>query len=162
MGQPEVIYVVDTSSWLRIKGHPESYRILDRSGQLVERGAISDPREVFEELKELSDAVSCVKQNKEGSVRRQMTDVEYLLAAGQVQYAFPAMGGATSGKNKADPYVVALGKFMLNAGTKCVVVANETIRSRPNRKIPAACVHFGLEFYDLIGMLRAEFPEDGW
>ena len=125
MGQPEVIYVVDTSSWLRIKGHPESYRILDRSGQLVERGAISDPREVFEELKELSDAVSCVKQNKEGSVRRQMTDVEYLLAAGQVQYAFPAMGGATSGKNKADPYVVALGKFMLNAGTKCVVVANE-------------------------------------
>ena len=91
-----------------------------------------------------------------------MTDIEYLLAVGQVQHAFPAMGGATSGKNKADPYVVALGKFMLDAGTRCVVVANETIRSRPNRKIPTACAHFGLECHDLIGMLRAEFPEDGW
>jgi hypothetical protein len=84
---------------------------------------------------------------------------------GQVTGKFPGMSGARGRRNKADPFVVAHAAFIIEGGhltDKCSVVCDETLNSRPNRKLPTACQAFGVEPLSLMEMLAREFPEEGW
>lgn len=156
------IYVMDTSSWLSIEGHPAQNRILSSLAALTEIGRIRIPPEVVAELVNVSDMVSWVKQLQEVLVERNTTDVEYLLLAGRIAHRFPAMAGATGRRNKADPWVRATAIHgSANPHTR-VVVCDESLAKRPGRKIPTACKAYGIECLTLFEMLDREFPDDGW
>lgn len=43
---------------------------------------------------------------------------------------------------------------------KSAVVCDETLASRPNRKLPTACKAFNVECLTLMEMLAREFPEE--
>lgn len=91
-----------------------------------------------------------------------MTDTNYLLLVGKVTHRFPAMVGARGARNKVDPYVVASAIHGSMNPHRRVVVCDETVNVRPNRKIPTACAAFGVECLSLFELLHREFPEDGW
>jgi hypothetical protein len=151
------VYVIDSSSWITIEGHPAQNRLLWLIGQLIETGRIICPPEVEAET-ELCDGVNAwLAQYKNKHVRR-LADADYFLMVGRVTAQFPGMAGARGGKDKADPYVVAMAAH-LNQKTKHVAVSEEGFR-RPSRKISTACAAFGVEHKNLVDMLRDEFPEE--
>lgn len=162
MGADDDIYIVDTSSWLRIQEHPDGNRILDAMYRLVSSGRIKAPPEVFDELKQLNEASGWVKLHKSSILENRNADIEYLMLVGEVAHACQAMSAIRSAKNKADPYVVALAKHLSSNPGKCVVVADETLKSRPGRKLPSACGKFGIECVNVLELLQREFPNEGW
>jgi len=89
---------------------------------------------------------------------------EYLLGyVGEITHQFSAMAGARGDKDKADPYVVALAAHSQRiSNVEWVVIADETLASRPNRKIPTACAAYGVTSRTLVEMLKIEFPQDDW
>jgi len=153
---------VDTSSWLRIEEHPDANRILDALGGLLERGQIKAPPEVFKELKQVGVVEGWIKLHQSEIEVNRNNDLEYLQKVGEVTHKFPGMVGVRSGKEKADPYVVALAACGVPDPCVWVVVADETLAKRPNRKIPTACKAFGVDCDGFEDMLRREFPNDGW
>ncbi|MFT3722658.1 MAG: DUF4411 family protein [Hyphomonadaceae bacterium] len=155
-------YVVDTSSWLAIDAHPDANRILDKLTTLLEQGRICAPPEVLQELKRLSNSVAWVQSHKSDLEKSLRTKLEFFQLVGQVQHAFPAMTGARGRDEKADAYVVATGAYLTANVGQTIVVADETLRRRKNRKIPTACEKFGVECMGIIDMLRAEFPDEEW
>lgn len=162
MAQHRAVYVVDTSSWLRIEEHPEINRILDAMGALLARDQIKAPPEVFAELKKIGVVEGWVKLHQSEIEVNRNSDIEFLRKVGEVTHRFPAMVGARSGKEKADPYVVALAvQGSANPGS-WVAVADETLNKRAGRKIPTACKAFGVTCVGIEEMLRREFPNDGW
>ena len=72
------------------------------------------------------------------------------------------MAGARGRKEKADPWVIALAIHERTYADEPIVVCNETINNRPNRKIPTACDHYGVECLTLLEMLNREYPAEGW
>ena len=72
------------------------------------------------------------------------------------------MSGLRSKKNKADPHIIALASSGVFDATECIVVCEETIAKRPNRKIPTACLEFGIKSIDIMEMLRIEFQNEEW
>ena len=160
--EPEqLVYVVDTSSWLSIEGHPAQNRILSRLFELASAGKIKIPPEVLDELERISDIAAWVNQHKELLIERNTGDVEYLLLGGRIAHEFPAMAGARGRRNKADPWVIATAIIANNPHIR-TVVCNETLANRPNRKIPTACQKYGIGCFPLFNMLSREFPDDGW
>jgi hypothetical protein len=103
-----------------------------------------------------------MKHERDKIVRAE-TDIPYLQRIGDVFWRFPAMCAARGSKEKADGYVVALASYgnAVSNPHRWIVVATESAASRPNRKIPRACEHYGIECIGLIAMLQREFPEDG-
>lgn len=162
MAADKCIYIIDTSSWLLIQGHPQSNRILDRLSTLMDEGRIKSPPEVFNELKKVGAVTAWVKANKRDIVENRNSDVDHLMRVGEVANAFPGMVGVRCKKNKADPYVVSLASLGSPNPGKWVVVCDETLAKRPNRKLPTACAAFGIEALGIFEMLEREFPDDGW
>lgn len=156
------VYAVDTSSWLRIEEHPDRNRILDALGTLLERSQIKSPPEVFKELSKVGVVEGWVKLHQSEIEINLNDDIDYLRKVGDVTHQFSGMAAARSGKEKADPYVVALAACGTANPGPWVVVANETLNRRAGRKIPTACKAFGVECLAFEEMLRREFPNDGW
>lgn len=156
------VYVLDASSWITIEGHPARERILWRLTQLIEADRIKSPPEVWDELKKCDWILAWIKDHRSQIVINRNQNVEYLLNhVGPVTHQFSAMAGARGGKDKADPYVVALAVHSkLTSNADWVVVADETLESRPNRKIPTACAAYGVACKTLAEVLEIEFPED--
>jgi Domain of unknown function (DUF4411) len=71
---------------------------------------------------------------------RDSDDPEYLMYVGKITRAYPGMCKARGPKTPADPYVIALAEL-----EGYVVVAEETMTRRPNRKIPGVCKQRGLK-----------------
>lgn len=156
-------YVIDASSWIAIEGHPAQNLILFCLGKLIENGKVQCPPEAWDEVQQCPWVEAWLKPYKTQFVRA-ITSVEYLGIVGSVTHTFPGMAGARRRKERADQYVVATATY-LNATTnpgRHVVVCEESAAQRPNRKLVTACKHFGVECTNLIGMLRAEFPDEGW
>ncbi len=94
-----------------------------------------------------------------------ITDVEYLLRVGAVAHQHPTMAGTRTRRNRADPYVVAMGSYLnqvSNPMTIHVVVSEESAAIRPARKISTACKAFGVRHCSLRDALVREFPNDSW
>jgi len=162
MAEARRIYVIDTSSWLRIDEHPARNRILDALGKLLENGQLKAPPEVAKELKKIGVVQGWFAVNKEDIIEDRNSDIDFLKKVGEVTHQFPAMAAARSSKEKADQYVVALAACGSPNPGPWIVVADETLDRRPNRKIPTACGAFGVQCVSFLEMLRHEFPDDGW
>lgn len=160
MSDSKTIYVLDTTSWLTIEGHPAQNQILNTLGRLILEGRIKGPRQVLEEMKKCATVLEWLNQHKDIVFDAKNTP-DYLLLAGRVTHQFPAMAGARTKKNRADPWVVALAIDLAHSPPATVVV-EETTAKRKNRKIPTACKHFDVPCMSLIEMLKAEAPDEDW
>ena len=156
------IYVVDTSSWIAVSEHPDQNRIRDRLATLFEDGRIKFSPEVVDELTQVSDFASWLQQYKITACENFRNDVSYLRLVGEITFKFPAMVGARSTRNKADPYVVATAIHGAQNPHRRVVVCDETITVRPGRKMPTACAAYGVRCISILTMLEQEYPDDGW
>lgn len=156
------IYVVDTSSWIAISEHPDQNRIRDRLATLFEDERIKFPPEVLAELTQISDFANWLQQYKTTACENFRTDISYLKLVGEITFTFPAMVGARSTRNKADPYVVATAVHGAQNPHRRVVVCDETITVRPGRKIPTACAAYNVPCMSILTMLDQEYPEDAW
>jgi hypothetical protein len=157
------VYIVDASAWISIEGHPAQNLILFCVTKLIEAGKMRCPSESWREVKKCPWVVAWLGGYKD-RLLVSPGGVDYLLTVGRVTGAFPGMSGARSRKERADQYVVATAAY-LNANanpTRHVVVAGESAVKRPNRKIPRACAHFGVECWPLMEVLKYEFPNEAW
>lgn len=162
MASDKCIYVIDSSSWLRIDEHPNGNRILDALTTLLEDGRLKCPPEVINELKTVDSATAWVEANKSEIVENWSGNFEFLQKVGEVTHKFPAMSGARCKKDKADPYVVAMAVTGSKNPGQWVVVCDETVAKRRNRKLPTACAAFGVESLGIFEMLEREFPDEEW
>jgi Domain of unknown function (DUF4411) len=138
--EPDV-YCVDTSAWCNIdkRSNPEDdWRLIVC---LIQLGRIVACATVLDEIQDEDFYMLRIFPHEAALKAGDRTDTEYLMHVGKVTREHPAMAGARGAKNKADPYVVALAQL-----EKYVVVADETCRKRPNRKIPGVCKLRGIKF----------------
>ncbi len=155
--------MVDASSWISVEGNPAQNRILFCLGKLIEQGKIQCPPEAWDEV-EKCPWVKAWLEPSYGQFVRRINDVEYMLLVGRVTHQFATMSGARRRKERADQYVVATAAY-LNSRSNPIrysVVCEETDTQRASRKITTACRSFGVESKDLFGMLREEFPDEGF
>lgn len=161
-GEPRgTVYVIDSSSWISIEGHPAQNRILYYLGKLIEDGRAICPPEVKDEVIMCPQVLAWLDQYKEKHVRR-LGEADYLLEVGRVAHRFPQMAAVRGPKEKADQYVVAMASHLGKVeGTQHAAVSEEGTR-RASRKISTACAAFGVSHVNLMEMLRDEFPEEGF
>lgn len=163
-GEFDCVYVVDASAWIFIEGHPAQNRILYCLTQLIEAGRVICPPESWDEVKKCPWVIAWLGALR-GQIVESPSSVEYLLMVGRVTHAFPSMAGARQRKERADQYVVGLAAYLSEASSPKrlhEVVASESDRRRPNRKIPTACEHFGVACRTLLEVLEREFPDEEW
>ena len=154
---------MDASSWISVEGNPAQNRILFCLSKLIEEGKICCPPEAWDEV-EKCPWVKAWLEPYYGHFVKRISAVDYLLLVGRVTHEFHTMAGARRRKERADQYVVATAAY-LNANSnplKFSVVCEETDTQRASRKLVTACQKFGVESKDLFGMLREEFPDEGF
>lgn len=162
VGDPAWIYVVDTSSWLFIEGHPAQNRILSALVPLIEAGRIKFPPQVWEEFKDTSDLLSWLEPYRDICIERRTTDPSFLAMVGVVAHDFPGMAGSRGRRDRADAWVVATAAHSHDKPRRWIVVTNESKVKRPNRRITGACARYKVLCLTLIEMLDREYPDDGW
>ncbi|HEY2468127.1 MAG TPA: DUF4411 family protein [Terracidiphilus sp.] len=138
--EPDV-YVIDTSAWCNIDKQSDvedSWRLI---AGLIEEGRVVACAAVLDEMQDEDFYLTRIFPYEAALRAGDRNDTEYLLHVGKVTRQHPAMAGATGTKNKADPYVVALAEL-----EGYVIVADETCKKRPNRKIPGVCQQRGIRF----------------
>jgi Domain of unknown function (DUF4411) len=130
------VYLIDTSAWMNIDLRRDAKEVWEMIECLIQQERVAICAMVLAELKENPIYLTRLKQyeNALQALDHNSDDPEYLLRVGQITRDFPAMSKATGEKTPADPYVVALAQW-----EKYVVVADETRKKRPNRKIPGVC-----------------------
>lgn len=158
----EYVFVVDSSSWLEIESHPAQNRILSALIPIIQDGRIKAPPEVWKEIEDSSELHPWLKPYRDAIVENRRSNPDYLLLAGKIAHAFQGMAGVRGLKEKADPWVVATAVHAKSNPHIRVVVCNETVRRRPNRKLPTACAAYNVECLTLLQMLDREYPDDGW
>jgi|SRR3989338_244263 len=131
--QPDV-YLIDTSAWLDIDERADSEDVWRLIVSLIEQGRIVVCAQVVVELSENPIYMLRVKPYEDALLAGDRKDIDYLQHVGKVTHDHPAMSKAMGAKTPADPYVVALAEL-----EGYVVVANESSKKRPNRKIPGVC-----------------------
>jgi hypothetical protein len=135
--EPDV-YCVDTSSWGNIDKRPDRDEVWKLIVGLIERGRIVACPEVLEELRNYDHALYVARfkpyERALQAGARKSNDMDYLAHVGRITFDHPEMSRATSTRNHADAYVVALAEL-----EGYVVVADESCKKRPNRKIPGVC-----------------------
>lgn len=163
IAEPDRKYVVDASAWISIEGHPGQNLILFCLSKLIEEGRVTCPPEAWGEVLKCPWVHAWLDQYKDQIVFAPRS-VDYLMTIGQVTHAFPSMASARGRKEKADQYVVATAIHLnkVSNPTKFIVIAGESLARRPNRKIPRACQHFGIDCQGLLDMLVYEFPDEKW
>lgn len=157
------IYVIDASSWISIDGNPDANRILAHIDMLIERGAVKCPPQCLNEIRNEYMA-GWIKSRRKQVSHTLRTKIDFLKMLGEVTFKFAGMAGARGVRNKADPYLVAYAAFRNGTEnpTNCVVVCDESVVHRPNRKVPTACKAFSVEAITLKEMLKREFPDQEW
>lgn len=149
-------YCIDTSAildgWVRyypIDSFPGLWANLDR---LIEANRLLTSDEVLRELEAKDDeALRWAKERPRLFVE---LDDPIQAATSEILSRFPNMVDTMRGRNRADPFVIAVAR-----ARGCTVVTGERNRGTPERpRIPLVCAHFGLPCVDLLGLIRAE----GW
>lgn len=130
------VYVIDTSAWLDIDTRPDfegAWKIIEA---LIKQGRIVAPAQVLAELHDNPIYLTRLKPYESALLAgdEKTDDPDYLIHVGRITFDHPGMSRATGRKTPADPYVIALAER-----EQYVVVANESLRNRPNRKIPGVC-----------------------
>jgi hypothetical protein len=133
--EPDV-YLIDTSAWLNIEHRLDFEEVWAIVVRLIEEGRIVVCAQVMGELKDNPIYLTRLKKYEDALLAgdEKSDDPDYLLHVGKITHEHPAMAKARGKRTPADPYVVALAER-----EKYVIVADETTRKRPSRKIPGVC-----------------------
>jgi hypothetical protein len=129
------VYLIDTSSWINMEEHSNYENMWRIVVSLINQGRIVVCGQVMEELRD--NRIYARLKQYEDAIRagdEKSDNPEYLQHAGKITHDHPAMSKARGKKTPADPYVIALAER-----EGYVVVADETIEKRRNRKIPGVC-----------------------
>jgi predicted nucleic acid-binding protein len=149
-------YVIDTSIWIRIwQNHPPDI-FVNLWAQLdgaIAAGNICCPEEVAHELERGTDELAQFLRQRAGLFAP--LDDALQAAVTEVQTACDDLADDEGERNRADPFVVALGR--MRNGT---VVTGEHPRRDPKgrRKIPDACAELHVPCQNWFDFLR----EVGW
>jgi len=128
------LYVIDSSSWVKIDTRQDSEEVWALIVAIIEQGRIVACAPVLAELRDNPMYLVRMKPYEKALQAGDRDDVDYLLHVGRITHDHPGMCRARGAKTHADPYVVALAEL-----ERHVVVADETCTKRPNRKIPGVC-----------------------
>ena len=146
-------YVVDTSAWIRLTERSDGDHIWAIIVRLIEQGRVTAPAQVLAELRDNPIYDTRLKAYEQAlqAGDRDSDDPEYLMYVGRITREYPGMCKARGPKTPADPYVVALAEL-----EHYVVVAEETMKRRPNRKIPGVCRLRGIRCLTLDELVAAQ------
>ncbi|MGC2422006.1 MAG: DUF4411 family protein [Candidatus Acidiferrales bacterium] len=128
------MYLFDTSAWLNIESRPDCEDVWAVIISLIKKGELYSCSEVLDELRSDRIYLLRIKPHEKALRDCDRNDVAFLQHVGKITHDYPGMCKATGPKTPADPYVVALAEL-----EGFIVVADETNRRRPNRKIPGVC-----------------------
>ncbi len=149
-----MIYCFDTSAfiggWHRLYPPEHFPSLWDRLADLIGDGRILAPKEVLFEAERKEDALHAwLRQRKNLFVE---ATEELQVEVAEVQRRFPGLTDPERRRGQADPYVIALARI------KGAVVVTDEKRERKRKPItiPKACEALGIDWCDLLGMIRRE------
>lgn len=155
-------YCIDSSSLIEIKQRFPSDTfpsVWSRLSQLATSGRLFAPDEVLREIEKDLQLGPWAKSHR-GMFRK--PDAAQVTLTQQILGTFPKLVDASKQAAEADPFVIALAieenrkqASLLNAGSKCLVVAEER---RGSQNIRVACARYGVQCVDHMGLFRNE----GW
>lgn len=146
-------YIIDSSIWIHIWMHhpPDIFKSLwEQLRASVSAGNLLSPEEVLHELRRGTDDLP----NVLAAEKNLFLPLDDLIQAAvtSVLGKCPDLANAESERNRADPFVVAVG--MVKSGT--VVTAERPRKAATARmKIPDACKALGVQCLDWFDFLRA-------
>lgn len=148
-------YCFDTSAllqcWARYYPIDVFPGLWDRLATMIEDGEIQSPDEVGREIAKKDDGLNeWVKEHAQLLVP---LDDETQRATAEVLGAFPELVKELSGRNQADPFVVALARVR-----SVTVVSEEKGGSQARPRIPMVCEHFEVRCMDVVSFIR----DRGW
>lgn len=144
-------YSIDTSAlmdgWSRWYPPDVFPSVWEQMKAAIAAGAIRATDDVREELKRKSDDLFNWCMASSGLFVPLDEDVQ--VSAREILQEFPKLVDERSGKNMADPFVVALARVH-----DLVVVTGEKGGTRDRPKIPNVCDHFSVRCIDITAMIR--------
>jgi len=157
------IYVIDTCSIIdafRLYPHDIFPRLWENLDGLIKKGRLISHRFVLEELLKKSDEASKWAKERRGmfkDITLKQTEIVKKIVS-----EFPELVDPDKDVD-ADPWLIALAsekeeqqKLVPKIGIKIIVTEEKLRQNRIN--IPFICREFGIEYTNLIGMMRKE----GW
>lgn len=147
------LFVIDTSSliegWVRAyppENFPTFWELMD---DLVRRGELITPTEVFEELESKDDDLHAWVKDR-ADVMVQPTTRPLMAEVRNVLAAHPHLTKTGTGRNRADPFVIALGSIR-----SLPIVTQEKGGSAKKPRIPYVCEKWGVGNMNILGMVKA-------
>lgn len=148
-------YSFDTSAFINGRRDllpPETFPSLwTRVEGMIAAGSIQSVDEVLHELAKRDDAVQAWAKTQ--TMLFVPLDEDVQKATSEILRAHPRLVGTGSGRNTADPFVIALAR--VRGG---VVVTEERRKSIARPKIPDVCDALGVRCLTLVEFVR----EQGW
>ena len=147
------VYCLDTSAfldgWVRYYPPDVFPALWKKLEAAIIRGDVISPEEVGDELSKKHDGVFQWTKAQSG-LFVPMDDPTQDMTS-KVLAKFPRLVKALSGRNRADPFVIALAKVR-----KGTVATAERARGSPERpRIPLVCDFFNIPCVNLLDMIRA-------
>ena len=151
-----VTYSIDTSAlmdgWLRYYPPEHFPGLWGRVDSLIDEGRLLASEEVLVEVSEHADSLAGWLRARQSEVIIP-TDNTVTVAVRRILAAHERLVMSGSGRNRADPFVIAVAR--LHGAT---VVTGEKGGNASRPKIPSVCDDLGVLHTSLIGMIQAE----GW
>jgi hypothetical protein len=151
-------YVVDTSTWIRLRGIVAVPGVWGRLDGLVTAGRLIVPQEVIFEIEGSTDDLAKWLREQESCHR---TTAELWNAAQVVADRYPDLVNYAK-PGSADCFVVAAAIIERDTPVllprEAIVIANESRRAPDRICLPDACDREGLRCFDLTGWFNLE----GW
>jgi len=150
------VYVVDTSAlldgWVRYYPPDVFPSLWSHLEAMIKTGELLSPDEVLLELGQKDDEIH--KWAKANSTMFVPLDEEIQNATQEILSRFPRLVGAMKGRNRADPFVIALAKVKVAT----VVTGERSSGTQDRPRIPNVCDQFGISHRTLLQLIR----DKGW
>lgn len=148
-----MIYCIDTSSLLAawnerypVRNVPQFWQRLDR---LISDGRITSPIEVREEIKKREDGLAEWLNSRINLFQELEEDIQ--IATTEILSRFPWLTKGITGRQIADPFVIALAR-----ARNCTVITEEGPGSENRPRIPFVCQHYTIPCINLLGLIQGE------
>ena len=149
------MYCIDTSSLIHARNRqypPDVFPAFwERFEEAIGTGVVIAPDPVLDELSEKDDELFGWARNIDGLFVPIDEEIQQLTT--DTLTNFQLLAAAHRGRNKADPFVIALARLR-----QLTVVTQEQNGNTNRPRIPFVCDHYGLECMDILQFMRAE----GW
>lgn len=150
-------YCLDTSvfieGWHRVWPPDLVPEFWDRLAELIDTGLAVAPREVLVDLEKKDDDIKAWAHERDRNAFIPETP-EVQASVKEILDAFPRLVDNRKGRNRSDPWVIAVARVY-----RLILVTQEVNPGTPTRPtIPLVCRHFGVEYIDIHALCRRE----GW